>query len=517
MNLIKQLLPSARKFTPASAEVNWGRIETLVHGPGASASSGDDLNSAVFACLMALAMAEPEPPLQVKRQTSAGKSEKLPESPLQKLLDQPTPNSELTMEEMRFWKAWAKHVDGNAYWLKVRSGDALTGNVVQLWPISPTLIKPITRKGSDDWISYYQYQYESGKFKEVPVNNIIHFRLGLDDRDMRKGLAPLKALVRQISTDDEADHFVDALLKNYAVPGLVVVPDETTDLDQEAADDMTDRLRRKFGSSNRGNVAVMSKKVDVKAFGFSPKDLDMSILHRIPEERISAVIGVPAIVAGLGAGLDRATYANFKEAREMFTESKMIPQWRADGRKLTNSLRPDFTTDRRVFIDHDLTDVRALQEDEDAKYRRLQGAVGKPWITRNEARTDTGLEPVDGWDEEDIAKPEPPPVQPPPAAQPTETQPPDKTENPVRKDLERWFRKAYKALHKTGSAACNFESDYIPEKMASEISAGLSDCKTMYDIEQLMYARDYNVSVEDIPVVEAANRLAAAIEGLQHA
>jgi hypothetical protein len=29
-----------------------------------------------------------------------------------------------------------------------------------------------------------------------------------------------------------------------------------------------------------------------------------------------------------------------------------------------------------------------------------------------------------------------------------------------------------------------------------------------------MYVRDYNVSVEDIPVVEAANRLAAAIEGL---
>ena len=122
MSLIKSLIPSQRKFNPASSEVNWTRIETLVHGPGAGAPHGGDINSAVFACLMALASAYPEPPLKVLRKISTGKHEDLPDSPLQSLLDRPTPNGELSMDEIRFWISWAKHVDGNAYWLVAGQG-----------------------------------------------------------------------------------------------------------------------------------------------------------------------------------------------------------------------------------------------------------------------------------------------------------------------------------------------------------------------------------------------------------
>lgn len=507
MSLIKQLIPAARKFTPASTDVNWTRINTLVHGPGASQQDfGDETNSALFSCLMALASSYPEPPLTVYRKMGSGKSEKLVDSPMQALLDRPTPNGELSMEEMRFWKAWAESVDGNAYWLKVRSGDMLTGNVVQMWPISPTLMRPITRKGSGDWISYYEYQIEPGKIEAVPVENVVHFRRGLDDRDMRKGLAPLKALMRQISTDEEADKFVDQLLRNYAVPGLVVIPGPGVTMDQDDADDLTERLRRKFGGGNRGNVAVMSKQSTVSQFGFSPEQLNLSVLHRIPEERISAVIGVPAIVAGLGAGLDRATYANFKEAREMFTEQKLVPMWRADGVKLTNSLRADFTNDRRVYIGHDLTDVRAFQEDEDQKYTRLQTAVGKPWITRNEARTDTGLEPVEGWDKEDIAAALPPA----PAALPMGEQLNDAIQ-PAKADMDRYEKKAINALKKTGSAVCEFTNSLIPEDVVVGILEGLSDCHTEEEIKQL-FERFQNAAID--PYLEEMRRMILALERL---
>ena len=480
MSFIKQLFAPSLKFTPATPGVNWQRIETLVHGPGAG-DRGETYNSALFACLDAVSMAYPEPPLKVYRQNSAGKSELLPDSPLQDLLDNPTPFGELTIEEIRYWTAWAKHVDGNAYWLKVRAGDAETGNVVQLWPISPTLIRPVTEKGSGDWISYYEYTREPGKAPEpVSVGNIIHFRLGLDDKDMRKGLSRLKALVRQLSTDDEADRFVDALLKNYAVPGLVITPVNNGTMDQDDADMITEKTRRKFGSDNRGNVAVMAKEMKVEQFGFSPKDLDMSILHRIPEERISAVIGVPAIVAGLGAGLDRATYANFKEAREMFTESKLVPQWRADAAKINTSLTPDFTSDKWVSVAHDLTDVRALQEDEDKKYTRLRSAVGKPWMTRNEARTDTGQEPIDGWDEEDVA-PRPEPQQPPQRQVGNRNQPRDER----ALDLERWQRKAIKRVEDGQPAACTFTSQHIPAGIAGAISGGLEAATTVEAVKAI--------------------------------
>jgi HK97 family phage portal protein len=406
---IKRFLDNL-KFTPASSEINWQRIETLVHGPGAGADT-TTFNSAVFACLEVIAFSYPEPPLTVFKKVENDQDEKMPDTPLQELLEFPTPNGELSMDELLFWTAWAKHVDGNAYWFKVRSGDADIGNVVELWPVSPTLVKPVTEKNSNDWISHYEYQYAPGKTTDVSVANVIHFRHGLDDRDMRKGLAPLKALVRQVSTDEEADKFVSALLSNYAVPGLVVIPTGTSNISETDADNMTRKLSRKFGNDNRGNVAVMSKETKIEQFGFSPKDLDMTVLHRIPEERISAVMGVPAIMAGLGAGLDRSTYNNSHEMSEWFTERKLVPQWRADAAKLNVSLKPDFTDDKDLFLAFDLKNVRTLQEDENAKYERLQKATAqKAFMTRNEARSEIGLDPYDEWDEQDLAPPQLPPM-----------------------------------------------------------------------------------------------------------
>jgi len=466
------------KFTPASSEINWQRVETLVHGPGAG-DSGQTFNSAVFACLMTIATSYPEPPLTVFRQLEDDKDEKLPDSPLQGLLDYPTPAGELSMDELLFWTAWAKHVDGNAYWIKVRSGDADTGNVIELWPVSPTLIGPKTVKDSGDWISFYEYQYSPGKITRIPVNNVIHFRLGLDDQDMRKGLAPLKALIRQIGTDEEADKFVAALLSNYAVPGLVVHPTGGATINENDADKLTRKLRSKFGSDNRGNIAVMSRESRIEAFGFSPKDLDMTVLHRIPEERISAVMGVPAILAGLGAGLDRSTFSNTREMGEMFTERKLVPQWRADAAKLNVSLKPDFTDDRDITIQFDIKNVRALQEDENAKYERLQKATAqKAWMTRNEARTEVGLDPLEEWEEADLQPPQLPPM-----FGGNGNNGNGREREEMENELRQWRTWAEKRVNKGFDR--EFETYTIPPALAGAINGALEGAKSVGDVERV--------------------------------
>jgi HK97 family phage portal protein len=496
MSLVTQLFATnnkSTKFNPASAEVNWAHIETLVHGPGASSQKSGDTNSAVFACLMAIATSYPEPPLIVKRSYRSGDIAIRMDHPIQELLDNPTPNGELTIEDMLFWTAWAKHVDGNAYWLKVRSGDALTGNVVELWPISPTVIEPYTEKNSQNWIDYYKYRIRPNEVVAIPVQNVIHFRLGLDDKDMRKGLSPLKAAMREVSSDDEATKFTEALLKNYAIPGLVVIPTATTSLNEEDANRITAKLRQKFGNDNRGNIAVMSKETTVQQFGFSPEQLNMKDLHTLPEERISAVFGVAAVVAGLGAGLARSTFANFKEAREALTEQKLVPMWRSDARRLTASLLPDFTRTRQVFIEFDITSVRALQEDEDNKYTRLQKAVGKPWMTRNEARTDIGLDPVEGWDDEDLAmEPEPEPVPEQLQQLPTEGEeeipelsPEDEPPSSKAIDLDKWRRKAIKSVKAGKGAVVKFDSRYISPVLMGAINGALETAQTPDDVQRV--------------------------------
>ena len=403
MSLTKQLIPDSLKFSPSTPGVNWTRIETLIHGPGASDVDrvGADGNSAVFACLDKIGTSIYEPPLMVYRKESEGKEKPLKDHTLMSLFEKPTPANELNMLEILYWTEYAKHTDGNAYWLKVRAADGRTGNVVELWPVSPTAMRPHTEKDSGDWITRYELQVEPGVWEPIPLENVIHFRSGVDPKDMRKGISRLKLLLREIATDEEASKFTTALLKNYAVPGLIVIPATGGTINPDDADRIRDSFNRKFGNDQRGNTAVLSKEATVHPFGFSPEELNLGILRGIPEERISAVMGVPAVLVGLGAGLENATYSNARELREMFAEEKLVPEWNYIGAKLTASLLPDFDSNPDTFVAFDITSVRALQEDEDRKYARLNiGVQGmRPWITVNEARSDVGLPPVEGGDE----------------------------------------------------------------------------------------------------------------------
>jgi HK97 family phage portal protein len=350
-----------------------------------------DGNSAVFACLLTLADAHIEPPLKVMRQDDPDADPTwLAASPLQALLDDPNPWHDNL--ELWWWTQYARHCDGNAYLRKIRSGDETTGNVIELWPISPRLMKPITLDGSRNFIDFYEYTYAPGKRERIPTENIVHFRIGIDDQDHRLGLAPIRRLVRLIASDEEATRFADALLHNFGVPGLVVQVPENTPITEDAALELKARIQSTFGTEGRGNVGVLSGGASMQQFGFSPSDLNLEILHNVPEARIAAVMRVPPAVAGLGVGLDQtANFASLNAVYEAFTERVLVPTWRLDSAKLNKQLKPDFTPEQNTLIGHDLSKVRALQDDVDAQYKRLNMAVGGFWVRPSEARVQVGM------------------------------------------------------------------------------------------------------------------------------
>jgi HK97 family phage portal protein len=351
-----------------------------------------DGNSAVFACLQAIAVAVAEPPIRVYR-IAPGERIEQERTPLGDLLDRPNPH--MTTDVLLSYTAVSLHVEGNAYWRKLRAGTPETGNVVELWPISPSRMEPVTRNGSGDFISFYRYTSASGRVEDIPVENVVHFRYGIDDDDHRVGLAPLKRLIREISSDQQATRYADRLLANLAINGLALSFDkEAAPIDQATADQLKARIQAAYGGDNVGSAAVLSPGAKLDALGFSPEQMDLKVLHRVPEERISAVLGVPAIVAGLGAGLDRSTYSNFSEAREAFTETKLLPLWRGLAGTLQLQLVRDFTSDRAIVVDFDTDEVRALSTDLTAQAIRLQGLVASGILTTDEARAELGYEPL---------------------------------------------------------------------------------------------------------------------------
>jgi HK97 family phage portal protein len=209
--------------------------------------------------------------------------------------------------------------------------------------------------------------------------------------------------VREVAGDDEAHSWQAAMLSNGGSVGMLIQVPIDSNITEDQAEEMKQRFEERFGGNNRGRTGVLMGGASAQPYGFSPEQMDMKALHRIPEERISAVLRVPAIIAGLGAGLDRSTYANFREAREMFAEMTLLPLYYFDAATLNMQLTPEFTSDPHTRVIFDTTDLRALQEDEDAKYARLDLAVRGGWIRKNEARVDVGLPP--DMDEAPVAPP----------------------------------------------------------------------------------------------------------------
>ena len=348
-------------------------------------------NSAALACLNVLGTAFSEPPLKVYLKSTEG-DEYVENHPAQVLLDNPNPN--MTANLMNNYIVTSVAVYGDAFLLKLRNE---SGEVLQLIPLLPEMVE--VKGNNEQLITKYVYK-QKGNTLEIPPEDIIHLRERIDPRNHRRGLSPLRSVMVEILGDAAASQMAAALVKNTGVPSVVISPKNDLAMTSDEAENIAEVFGRRFGGENRGRPLVISGgEVDIQTLSFSPKDLEIGKLRYINEERISAVLGVPAILAGLGAGLERATYSNAKELREFFTEQKLIPMWNHFANEFTKQLLlKDFETNPAYCFKYDLSNVRALSQDEDATMARIVQGYNAGFITVNEARQANQLPALDNGD-----------------------------------------------------------------------------------------------------------------------
>lgn len=359
-------------------------------------------NSAVFACIRVKAKGFTEAPARVYRRVDQQWVEQ-PAHPIQLLLAKPNPY--MSSSFIGAYTMWSIDIAGDAYFAKVRSN---AGVPIELWPLRPDLVEPLSGQElspseratlniePNAFIGAYRYTV-NGHAQLFAATEIVHLKDMPDPVDMRHGAAAIKTVLREILADEEAGQFAAALVKNMGVPGVILTPKDADDPgpDAEAAAGIKARFKDSFGGSNRGEPMVISGgPMDVNVVSFSPEQLDFKTVRRLPEERIAAVTGVPAILAGLGAGLDRSTYANWQQARESLAEDTLSPLWETFGVQWTHQLGPDFGLAPTEAVRYDTSDVRALQDDENKTVERMNVAVSGGWAMVAEARAEAGL-PVD--------------------------------------------------------------------------------------------------------------------------
>src|SRR5262249_37539486 len=253
------------------------------------------------------------------------------------------------------------HLDGNAYWLKVRNARGF-GTPTELWYEPHWAIKPHWPENGSAFIDYYERRV-NGSMQQIPIENVVHFRNGLNPANTRYGMAPLKVALLEVFTDQEAAAYTASLLKNMAIPGVIVSPKSPIGLTPEKAAQIKQSWTQKFGGDNRGEPLLLDYEADVTTLGFSPNDMDLTAVRRIGEERISACFGIPAIVAGLGAGLESSTYNNLFNLKKSAFEENLAPTWNCFGEELTRQLLSDFTQDAAIEAEFDTSNVKGLKED----------------------------------------------------------------------------------------------------------------------------------------------------------
>lgn len=256
-------------------------------------------------------------------------------------------------------------VDGNATALKVRSE---AGKHVQTWYCPHNWLEPMWSSEPDaPFISHYEYRPDGfGKAIQVRVQDVIHIRDGIDPKNTRKGCSGLKTLLRELYTDEKAARFSAAMLHNLGIPGVVISPEGEGEITEEQANEAKSAYKAKFGGDRIGEPLVMRGATKVHQFGFSPKDLDISSIRDVPEERLAAVFGIPAAVLGFGTGLHQVKVgATMNALRDEAWQNAMIPLLLTFAEELAVQLLPEFEQGEkleRLEVEYDLSRVPVMSE-----------------------------------------------------------------------------------------------------------------------------------------------------------
>ena len=345
--------------------------------------------SVVMAPIQWVQRAFPDARLRVTRRKE-GQVEEVEGHPMAALVAAPNP----AYTGIHLWSAtlFSYLTAGNAYWLKVKT---VAGKVVQLWYIPHWSIRAKWPADGSEFISHYEYKPGGGQVIRLEPEDVVHFRHGIDPNNTRLGLSPLHSVIREIFMDLEASNFVASLLRNTGVAGVVISPDGDVTVAPDDAKAVKAWFKEEFGGDRRGAALVMASKTKVQQYGFSPQQMDLSMVRDVAEERVCAALGIPAAVVGFGAGLQQTKVgATMNELRRLAWINGVIPLHRSFALELRRSLLPDFRQPviPNAVVDFDLSEVTALEEDLNERAKRLDIGVKGGWLQVAEARAAMGFD-----------------------------------------------------------------------------------------------------------------------------
>ena len=345
----------------------------------------------VYACLSYLADAVAESPLRVYRRTG-GERKEVPEHRARQILANPNP----FMSEAEFIAlcVMAMGMQGYAVIEKARSPGGLP---VQLWPLRPDWLTP-RLSVTGQYTEAYDYRPPGLGHRVIPEADVVIVPYRHDDRLSAPGVSPLQIAAREIGIDSALTEFLKTFLDAGGIPPFVIeYPDPIAD--QSTIDQMQEMWSQKYGGSRAyGKLPILHGGYKIAKIGDGIDDMAWPDLRAITEDKICSAFRVPrelvqthSTAAG-GSGLTTTEQEGAMASLQRYGATPL--RNRIDG-ALTRAFLADFTGgDPTYELAFDVSDVLALQEDEDKRHTRIREDYKSGLLMLDEARQEIGLQPL---------------------------------------------------------------------------------------------------------------------------
>jgi HK97 family phage portal protein len=272
-------------------------------------------------------------------------------------------------------------VFGNAYAMKVRSGNRLVG----LLPMNSGQVVPELLK---DGSVVYHYHHDGG-VTALSAENVWHWKMFGNGVI---GLSPLSYARNAVSVGLAGDKRIGQVFKNAGKPSGVLTIDGTL------KDDQRKMVRERFKDLVEGGtdtLMVLEAAMKFQPISMNPTDIQLLDSRRFQVEDVARFMDVPSVLINDTAGTT-AWGSGIGQIMRGWYKRSLRNRVRSLQESMRASLIPAAARSR-MRITHDFDDLLKLDKGE--RMEAHQKGINSGVITPNEARQEEDLPPLDGGDE----------------------------------------------------------------------------------------------------------------------
>lgn len=236
----------------------------------------------------------------------------------------------------------------------------------------------------------------NGLVTEIPSSEFVQFKT-YSPGNPGGYLSPITGLRQTLQEQIEAGRFRKQLWHSSGrLNAQILRPKDVQPWDDETRKRFITAFREAWGpnGAKAGSIPLMEDGMEIKPFQTSFKEQQWAESIQLSREAVAAAY---RINSSLIWHTNTQTYASARDnARALYAEC-LGPDLQMFQQRINDFLLPMIRADKSTYVEFDLTEKLKGSFEERAGI--MQSSVGGPWLTRNEARADYNLPPIEGGDE----------------------------------------------------------------------------------------------------------------------